>query len=234
MIKITELFNDTTGVRAFATHAGFNICTYAGAADYVEADLRELEEITGIGRKRIYLPVQTHSAEIRVVAPGVDLQGVDGVVCTEPGVLIGVHTADCLPLLMVDTEAGVAAAVHCGWRGTVAGIAVKAVDVMCQCGARPERIKAVMGPCICPECFEVGEEVAGQFPAEAVIRAASGAPEKPHVDLARAVELQLQQVGVRDVTRPPACSKHSGDFYSVRRQGRALSLRTLSALALTE
>lgn len=227
-MQILKLFNAITGVSAFSTLAGFNVCTYAGASD-VRADLLALEKFTGISRERMYFPVQTHSAEVRVVAPGVDLDGVDGVVCTEPGVLIGVHTADCLPLLMADLEAGVIAAVHCGWRGTVAGIARNAVEVMARCGARPERIRAGMGPCICPDCFEVGEEVACRFPDEAVARRRGASP---HVDLPRAVSLQLQHAGVSDIALPPACSKHSPSLYSVRRQGRSLSSRTLTALAL--
>lgn len=116
---MTEL----TGVSAFSTHAGFNVCTYAGA-DNVESDLCDLENLTGISRNRMFFPIQTHSLEVRVVDDGTDLHDVDGVVTTTPGVLIGVHTADCLPLLMADVEAGVIAAVHCGWRGVVGDIHV--------------------------------------------------------------------------------------------------------------
>ncbi len=208
-----ELMTNIAGVRAFSTRAGF-----------------EFESLRNLASEIVF-PIQTHTAEVRVVTPNVDLQNVDGLVCTRPGVLIGVRTADCLPLLMADPHAGVIAAIHCGWRGTVAGIAQRAVEVMKECGADPARIHAAMGPCICPDCFEVGEDVAALFPAEACIPPlASGL--KPHIDLAKAVSLQLQQAGVSDIALPPACSKHSADFYSVRRQGRDLTARTLTALAL--
>lgn len=231
-MRILPLMTELTGVSAMSTLAGFNICRYAGAEDAaaLEADMRELEAATGIDRSRMYLPVQTHSAEVRVVAPGVDLQGVDGVVAVGQDVLIGVHTADCLPLLMVDVEARVTAAVHCGWRGTVAGIALNALRVMESVGADCGRIRAAMGPCICSDCFEVGEEVAALFPEDVVSR--PGAESKPRVDLAAAVALQLRQAGVGDIALPPACSMHSDSFYSVRRQGRALPFRTLTAISL--
>lgn len=234
MIKTLPLMTELTGVSAMSTLAGFNICTYAGAAAdaSVESSMRELEAVTGITRSRIFTPVQTHGTEVRVVGPGIDLRGVDGVVCVGPDVLIGVHTADCLPLLMVDCEARVAAAVHCGWRGTVAGIALNALRVMESVGARPGHIHAAMGPCICRDCFEVGEEVAGLFP-KAVVSYPHAEP-KPRVDLAAAVAFQLRQAGVRDIALPPACSKHSDVFYSVRRQGRTLPFRTLTAIYLSE
>lgn len=227
-MTLIPLLSDLAGVSAFSTLAGFNVCTYAGADD-VETDLRALEAATGISRDRIYLPVQTHSATVRLIAPGVDLSGVDGVVCTEPDALIGVHTADCLPLLMADTRAGVIAAVHCGWRGTVAGIVDNALRAMVAAGADPARIAAAMGPCICPDCFEVGEEVARLFPDAAVSRRPGL---KPRVDLARAVALTLRAAGVRSVAPPPACSKCNPTLYSVRRQGSALPFRTLTALRL--
>ncbi len=224
------LMTSTAGVSAFSTPAGFNVCTYAGAPD-VEADLRALEALTDIPRARIFLPRQTHSATVRLALPGTDLDATDGVVAAGPGLLIGVHTADCLPLLLADTAAGIIAAVHCGWRGTVAGIAVNALALMTRLGADPARIAAAMGPCICADCFEVGEEVARQFPEAAIVRHPGAA--KPRVDLARAVGLQLRAAGVSRIQLPPACSKCSPlGLYSVRRQGPALPYRTLTCIRL--
>ena len=228
-MKTLPLLTELTGVSAFSTCAGFNICTYAGGdRSMAEADLRQLERLTGIDRTHMRFPVQTHTAEVRLADRPLD--GVDGVVCTSPGMLIGVHTADCLPLLMADVTAGVIAAVHCGWRGTAAGIAANAVELMVSAGADTRHIVAAMGPCICADCFEVGEEVACRFPDEAVIRRPGA---KPHVDLARAVALQLEAAGIRAITPPPACSMTDSRFYSVRRQGRSMTLRTLSAIALS-
>ena len=225
---MTTYFPSLAGVRAFSTHAGFNICHYAGAdPDQVAADLRRLRQLTGAA---IRFPRQVHGTRVATLtdAPA-DLEGVDALVTATPGQLLCISTADCLPLLLVDPVARVIGAAHCGWRGTVAGIAPKTVEAMTALGATPANIHAAMGPCICPACFEVGEEVAAQFPAEAVIR--QGYP-KPHVSLEKAVALQLHAAGVRTIAYPTACSKESADLYSVRRQGPTLPFRTLTAILL--
>lgn len=184
---------------------------------------------------RVVLPVQTHSARVvRVDGEAADcgeLDGVDGLVTARRGVAIGVRTADCLPLLMADAEGGVVGAIHCGWRGCVAGIAAEGVRVMSGAGARPERIVASFGPHICRECFEVGEEVAALFPPEAVIRRQGRV--RPYVSLARAVELQLRAAGVCHIVDSGICSFENSAYYSVRRQGRALPHRTISFIRLT-
>lgn len=225
----TEFFTELTGVGALSTHAGFNVCTYTGCTD-VAADMALLAERTGIDTSRMVFPRQTHTANVAVVRslPAGPLANTDAVVTDLPGVLLGVNTADCAPLLMADVSAGVIAACHCGWRGTVAGIAAATLRAMESLGAERGRVRAVIGPCICPECFEVGEEVAERFPAEAVIRAPGA---KPRVDLPRAVALQLPGVKVE---LSGLCSRHNTDFYSVRRQGYGLTSRTLSAIWLTK
>lgn len=226
------LMQSTAGVSAFSTLAGFNICTYAGAsADAsVAADFSRLEAFAGVGREFMRFPVQTHSTRVVCVDADteVDLRGVDGVVTADDRLLIGVHTADCLPLLLADPDSGVVGAVHCGWRGIVGGIVGEALCAMAAAGAR--RLVAAMGPCICQTCFEVGPEVAERFEVAAVDILRRGG--KPHVDLARAVALQLRRSGVDRIELPPACSRCSPELYSVRRQGRELPFRTLTAIRI--
>ncbi|MCR5634022.1 MAG: peptidoglycan editing factor PgeF [Lachnospiraceae bacterium] len=83
----------------------------------------------------------------------------DGYVTNIPGVPLIIFTADCIPLLLADEDNEVVAAVHCGWRSTVADIEKKAVEKMLVLGAEKEKIKACIGPAIEKCCFEVGEEV---------------------------------------------------------------------------
>jgi hypothetical protein len=225
-----ELFQDISGVQAATTTVGFNACHYAGAdPKQVAHDRALLAEYFSVSDGDIYIPVQTHSANIAM--PGDDLNGVDALIANRPGQVIAINTADCLPLLLADTHAGIIAAVHCGWRGTVAGIAAKTVRKMINLGAKPENILAAMGACIGTECFEVGEEVATQFHAAAVVRTPKS---KPHVDLAKAVSMQLTDLGIAAsiIAAPIACSKCDPRFHSVRREGRTLTARTLTALAL--
>lgn len=87
----------------------------------------------------------------------------DGFVTNRPDLTLCVKTADCLPILMEDPEAGVVAAVHAGWRGSAKGIVCRALDQMERLGAKRERICAVIGPRIGVCCFEVKEDFVEEY-----------------------------------------------------------------------
>lgn len=111
---------------------------------------------------------QTHGTNVVVVRDrGLtreDLEGVDALVTDMPGFAIGVRTADCVPVLLYDPVCRVVAAVHSGWKGTVAKIVSKAIEVMGEeFGCRASSLLAVIGPSISLESFQVGEEVAARF-----------------------------------------------------------------------
>ena len=111
---------------------------------------------------------QVHGCKVAVVdRPGMtreELDGYDAFVTRLPGVAVGVRTADCVPVLLYDPVKRVVAAVHAGWKGTVLHISRKAVGVMArQFGCEPGDLRAVIGPGIGPDSFQVGEEVAGHF-----------------------------------------------------------------------
>src|SRR5208282_2561841 len=105
---------------------------------------------------------QVHGAEVRCVGRA-DCCGArpdgDGLVTATPGIVLTILTADCVPLLMADAQSRVAAALHAGWRGTLAGIAAAGVDAMVSLGASPAGIRAALGPSIGPCCFEVDAEL---------------------------------------------------------------------------
>ena len=88
------------------------------------------------------------------------LEGVDALVTTEPGVAMVILVADCVPIVLADADAGVLAVVHAGWRGTTAGVVTAALSAMGALGARPERIRAGLGPAIAPARYQVGRDVA--------------------------------------------------------------------------
>lgn len=89
----------------------------------------------------------------------------DALVTATPGVLVGVLTADCGPVLFADPENGVVAAAHSGWKGAVSGIIENTVEAMISAGARRENIHAVLGPTIGPDNYEVGPEFEARFRA---------------------------------------------------------------------
>jgi polyphenol oxidase len=105
---------------------------------------------------------QVHGAEtVRVAGPwpaGAGPQA-DAMASDRPGIALGIITADCAPVLLADTSAGVIGAAHAGWRGALAGVIESVVAAMAELGAKPERIVAVIGPCIAQPSYEVGAEL---------------------------------------------------------------------------
>jgi polyphenol oxidase len=112
---------------------------------------------------------QIHSATVVTVergwAPGAAPKA-DGMVTNRPGIALGVLAADCAPILFADPEAGVVGAAHGGWRGTLSGVGEATVAAMVGLGARTDRIRAGIGPCIAQASYEVGAEFPERFAAE--------------------------------------------------------------------
>jgi polyphenol oxidase len=116
---------------------------------------------------------QVHSDVVHIISdPPSESPCGDAIATRQPGLLLGVQTADCVPILLADTAKRVVAAIHAGWRGTLARIAAKTLGRMRQeFGTRPEDVVAAIGPAIGRCCYEVGPEVAlafaSQFPRAA-------------------------------------------------------------------
>ncbi len=131
----------------------------------VLANRKKLLSALGAGKMQIVSLRQIHSALARVFdsPPAVPLKG-DAALTRTPGLLLAVLTADCVPILLVDTKRRAVAAVHAGWRGTLKRVAEKTLGKMrMSFGTRPRDVLAVLGPCIGRCCYEVGAEVAQAF-----------------------------------------------------------------------
>ncbi|MGD0668357.1 MAG: peptidoglycan editing factor PgeF [Bryobacteraceae bacterium] len=166
--------------------------------------------------KRLATLKQIHSAECVAAAGRSGVLGTgDALLENTPGAVVAVKTADCVPLLLVDPRHRAVAAVHAGWRGTVAGIAQRAVAALgTQFGVRAGDLHAAIGPAIGKCCYEVGAEVAAQF----------GLNGRAHIDLAEEVRRQLEAagVGVQRIYVAGLCTKCRADeFHSFRRDGAA-------------
>lgn len=182
------------------SYSGFSLCHYTGDnTTHYGRCLRQLAAFAGVAEERVIVPRQTHSTNVHVVtAANIHNRfptDCDALVTTLRNVVAGINTADCVPVLLYDETAGVVAAAHAGWRGAVNGIIGHTVAAMASCGASADRIEAIICPAICVRCFEVGEEVARQFPATCVVRHDGT---KPHVDLPAYVKLRLMETGLRD------------------------------------
>jgi purine-nucleoside/S-methyl-5'-thioadenosine phosphorylase / adenosine deaminase len=141
---------------------------------------------------------------------------------------IGVRTADCVPILLLDAEKRAVAAVHAGWRGTAAEIVKHAIEAMTRdFGSEPKDIYAAMGPCIRPCCYEVGAEVFSNF---SEIFPEIECERKCSLDLPEANRRQLQSLGVQAdrILDSGLCTTcEPAQFYSYRREpknpGRMMS-----------
>lgn len=198
----------------------------------VEANHRRFAEAVGFDPAALYEVSQVHGATVHVVGPDDDpvaLRRAEGdalvAPAADPAVAVGVRVADCIPLLLADPVTGAVAAVHAGWRGTVARIVDAAIDCLeREARAQARDLIAVLGPHIRVEAFEVGEDVAARIAAEAhgedVIRRGA---DKPHVDLARVVRAQLLARGLTEahVDDVGGCTQTEPDrFFSYRRDGK--------------
>jgi polyphenol oxidase len=149
----------------------------------------------------------------------------DGMVASEPGVMLGIFSADCVPLLMVDAKRKIAGAFHCGWRGVIADIATVGVDAMTRLGARVSDLRAAMGPSIGPCCFEVDATLAERFCREipgASEHTRAGRAGKAYLDLRAIVGTQLVRAGLapEGVASVGPCTRcASGEFFSRRAAG---------------
>jgi YfiH family protein len=122
----------------------------------------------------------------------------DALVTDRPGLLLGVLTADCGPVLLADPEAGVIGAAHAGWKGALTGVLGEVVAAMVRLGARGERITAALGPCIGPRSYEVGPEFLERFVAHDPDfgRHFDERPGRPHFNLRSFIGERLQAAGV--------------------------------------
>lgn len=179
---------------------------------------------------------QVHDCKVAVVnRPDMtreDLEGFDAFVTNLPGVAIGVRTADCIPVLLYDPVKRVVAAVHAGWKGTVLHISQKAIGLMNQrFGSSPADIRAVLGPGIGPESFQVGEEVAEHFknagfPIGEIWSfhgTGDGSPMSGghHIDLWKSNQWLLEQAGIlkENIQVVGIDTFTAGEFFSARREG---------------
>lgn len=162
------------------------------------ADFDRLARIAATDKKNIYVPIQKHTDKVILLDSSLDPKIGDAVITSRKDILVGVQTADCVPVLLYDRSFGVAGAVHAGWRGTTAEILRKSIRaVMDRYHSSPAELLIAIGPSIRWCCYDVGYDV-----IEA-IRGTSGEGEyvvqrggKYFLDLATANKYQALSMGV--------------------------------------
>lgn len=198
----------------------------------------------GAPHERLATPYQVHGTEVVTVETVWEAgkgPKADATITNRPGVMLGVGTADCGPILFADAEARVVGAAHAGWRGALAGVTDTTIAAMERLGARRERIVAVLGPTISRENYEVGSEVRDAFavggPDNARFFEPSGRVGHFLFDLPAYIVARLKAAGVTANATGECTYADPERFFSYRRathRGEPDYGRLLSAIVLTE
>lgn len=162
---------------------------------------------------------QVHGNDIVEVANGGIYDNIDGFITKEKGLALAIQVADCAAVLLADSNEGIIAAVHAGWRGAESDIVPIAIRRMIAQGSSLEDIKVFISPCISEENFELGEEVASKFPNEFINRESYS---KPHLDIKKFIENQLLNAGIysSNIEIESSCTYSDMNYYSYRRDGK--------------
>ncbi len=196
----------------------------------VAENLRLLAQSCGFRSDSLRTVSQVHGDRVvEAASPGGSGGEADALWTGELGIAVGVRTADCVPILLADPVGRRVAAVHSGWRGTVARVSARAVEALAQKGTRPADLVAAIGPSIRACCYRVSTDLAQRFAdfgPGVVIEEGGGV----HLDLAIAVRASLVACGVaadRIDLLPDCTSCDPARFFSHRRDlgvtGRHLS-----------
>lgn len=207
-------------------YAGLNIGL--GSDDNRESVLENRKRVAdsfGVDTARLVSPYQIHSPDVITLdgpfADGADRKA-DALVTATRGLVLGVATADCGPVLFADPEAGVVGAAHSGWKGAVTGVLQNTVAAMEALGARRASITAVLGPTISQTAYEVGPEFRDRFveedPANDRFFVASEKPGHHMFDLPAFITSRLESLGLKTVADMGLCTYADEDrFFSYRR-----------------
>ena len=228
-------FRTRRGGVSRGNYSEFNINEYCGdEANAMVANRKLLCQKLDISDHCLIFPHQVHGVEVRQIdgdftsmdfrARKEMLEGIDAVMTNQKGLCIGVSTADCIPVLLYDHRNHACAAIHAGWRGTVARIVQKTIHLMISSyHTQPEELQAVIGPGISLENFEVGNEVYEQFDKAGFdMSSIARRFERWHIDLWECNRKQLIHSGVLadNIQVAGICTfANTGEYFSARRLG---------------
>lgn len=223
--------------------AGLNVGTGSGDDPAAIEENRRRAVNAVMPEARLVTIYQVHSADCVVAEPWAfaDRPKADAIVTDRPGLLLGILTADCAPVLLADADAGVVGAAHAGWKGALAGVTDSTVAAMERLGARRERIAAAIGPCIARASYEVDDRFARRFeeadPANERFFAA-GRSGHHRFDLEAYVAARLADLGIGRVDALGLDTyADESRFYSFRRathRGEPDYGRQISLIGVTE
>jgi len=221
-VRPRRVVTDRRGGRSRSPYESFNLGDHVGddPAD-VAANRERVARELGVPADRLVWMNQVHGRRVAVVDGPQDgpVPATDALVTATPGLVLCVLVADCVPVLLADSETGVVAAVHAGREGVRQGVVPAALSAMASLGARARHVTALLGPAVCGGCYEVPEEmqreVARVAPAAAV-RTRAGTP---GLDLRAGIAEGLLRAGIPQVVQDPRCTVEDPTLFSHRRDG---------------
>lgn len=223
-------------------HAGLNVGL--GSADDRDAILRnrELARDALMPGAALVTLHQVHSPDVVTVTeafPEADRPAADAMVTDRPGLILGILTADCVPVLLADAQAGVVGAAHAGWKGAISGVTDRTIAAMEALGAQRSRIGAAIGPCIGRSSYEVTTDFAHRFEEEEADNArffSAGREGHLQFDIAAYVAARLAGAGLARVEMLDEDTYSQPErFFSYRRschRGEADYGRQISMIAV--
>ncbi|NUT50959.1 MAG: peptidoglycan editing factor PgeF [Saccharothrix sp.] len=219
-MRIRRVLTTREGGVSKPPYDSFNLGDHVGDdPGAVAANRRRLADGIGLSPDRLVWMEQVHGRTVGVVDGPVDepLEATDAVVTAQPRLGLVVLTADCVPVLLGDPEAGVIGAVHAGRVGARVGVVPATLDRMVELGARVDRIEVLLGPAVCGQCYEVPAAMRDDVDKHLPGSASKTRAGKPALDLRAGVWQQLADAGVGRIGVDPRCTVEEKTLFSHRR-----------------
>ena len=219
-VGIGAAVTDRDGGVSRPPYDGLNLADHVGDdPEAVDENRRRVLAAVGPAGRQLATMQQVHGREVAVVDGDTATPTADALVSTTPGLVLAVLVADCTPVLLWDRRARVVAAAHVGRRGLAAGVVGATVDAMTALHGRPDRMYAVVGPAVCPEHYEVPEEMQQEVAAAVPEARAATREGRPALDIRAGVLAQLRACGVGLGMHMPQCTAETPSYFSYRRDG---------------
>lgn len=214
-------FTDRHGGYSRGDLSSFNLARHVGDDDeLVAANRAALAQVLGLSGERLSFVSQVHGTDVRIIDSLEQLRDdpatADAQVTTRAGIGLAIMVADCTPIMLADPEAGVIGAIHAGRPGMAAGVVPETIAHMQNLGATD--IHAIIGPSVCPRCYEVPAALREEVAAVEPVAASVSVTGTPAIDVAGAVAEQLRRAGVSIDQFSRTCTRESEDLFSYRRQ----------------
>jgi polyphenol oxidase len=221
-VRPRRVVTDRRGGRSRSPYDSFNLGDHVGdePADVAANRARVAREL-GVADDRLVWMQQVHGTGVAVVEGPQDgaVPATDALVTATRGLVLAVLVADCVPILLADSDRGIVAAVHAGREGVRQGVLPAALSAMASLGARARHVSALLGPAVCGACYEVPAEMQAEVARVAPAAAVRTRTGTPGLDLRAGLADLLTRAGVRQVVHDPRCTVEDPHLFSHRRDG---------------